>query len=182
LVLNRREQLALLMLTVALVVGSAAAVVDYYRPRTLADLHVVAGAAVPQSAPEAAAGAALAPLAAATDPPAGTHQGKAPAVARSAGRSGRSVAASAQEGAQPLDLNLANGDQLQRLPGIGPALAARVLAYRQEHGPFLRLEDLQQVRGIGPRTVARLAGLVMIGRSGSDSTTAVAAGSSPATP
>jgi len=49
-----------------------------------------------------------------------------------------------------IDLNHADETTLVRLPGIGPALARRIVAYRNLHGPFSRLEALQRVKGIGP--------------------------------
>jgi competence protein ComEA len=56
-----------------------------------------------------------------------------------------------------MNLNQASARLLTRLPGIGPKKAAAVVAYRDEHGPFPTVEALQQVRGIGPKTVAKLA-------------------------
>lgn len=53
-----------------------------------------------------------------------------------------------------VDINTASRAQLELLPDIGPALAARVIADRLDHGPFTSLDDLQRVPGIGPRTVA----------------------------
>jgi competence protein ComEA len=46
------------------------------------------------------------------------------------------------------------------LPRVGPVLAARIVAYRREHGSFRAAADLQGVPGIGPRTAARLAPLL----------------------
>lgn len=63
---------------------------------------------------------------------------------------------------QRLDPNTAGSADLQLLPGIGPALAGRIVAHRQAHGPFQRLSDLAAVRGIGPRTLQRLEGLVEV--------------------
>lgn len=57
----------------------------------------------------------------------------------------------------PTNLNTASEAELQRLPRIGPALAARIVAYRQEHGPFRRPEDVTNVRGIGEKTLEKLA-------------------------
>lgn len=62
-----------------------------------------------------------------------------------------------------LDLNRADSLDLIALPGIGPALAGRILAARGAGGRFRALEDLQCVRGIGPQTIARLSGLVTTG-------------------
>lgn len=49
----------------------------------------------------------------------------------------------------PLDLNRATAVQLETVPGIGPALAARIVEYRKQHGPFKSYEELDQVSGIG---------------------------------
>ena len=57
----------------------------------------------------------------------------------------------------PIDLDLADSATLEALPGVGPALAARIVTDRTTHGPFGSLDALQQVRGIGPRLAARLA-------------------------
>ncbi len=57
---------------------------------------------------------------------------------------------------EPIDINRAGLDELETLPGIGPALAARIIAYRNEHGPFQSVEALKNVSGIGPQTVADL--------------------------
>lgn len=53
-------------------------------------------------------------------------------------------------------LNSASAPELERLPGIGPTLAQRIIEYREQYGPFQLLEDLLQVEGIGP---AKLEGL-----------------------
>ena len=47
-----------------------------------------------------------------------------------------------------ININTARGDQLQMLPGIGTALASRILNYRRDNGPFKSLEDLEDVDGI----------------------------------
>ncbi len=57
----------------------------------------------------------------------------------------------------PVELNTATARDLERLPGLGPELARRIVAFREERGPFRRLEDLAQVKGIGPQKLARLA-------------------------
>ena len=62
----------------------------------------------------------------------------------------------------PVDVNSADARTLQRLPGIGPALADRIVTFRKRNGPFVFLEDLLMVRGIGQRTLERLAPLVTV--------------------
>lgn len=56
----------------------------------------------------------------------------------------------------PLDLNSASARELEALEGIGAVLAQRIIAYRQENGPYQRVEDLLAVSGIGPALLERL--------------------------
>jgi competence protein ComEA len=55
-----------------------------------------------------------------------------------------------------LDLNTADAEALQALPGIGPALAGRIVADREAQGPFRTAEDLLRVPGIGPKRWERI--------------------------
>jgi competence protein ComEA len=59
--------------------------------------------------------------------------------------------------APPLNLNTATAVELDALPGIGPAKAAAILQYREEHGPFADTKELALVPGFGPSLVSRLA-------------------------
>jgi competence ComEA-like helix-hairpin-helix protein len=60
----------------------------------------------------------------------------------------------------PIDVNRADAAALETLPGVGPVLAARIIAYRDSVGRFTSAEDLLAVRGIGEATLARLRGRV----------------------
>jgi competence ComEA-like helix-hairpin-helix protein len=62
----------------------------------------------------------------------------------------------------PLDLNRATADELGRLPGIGPGLAARIVETR-DRAPFASVDDLRRVRGVGAAKLERLRPLVSVG-------------------
>lgn len=56
-----------------------------------------------------------------------------------------------------INLNTASAEQLEQLSGIGQALAKRIVEYRDQHGPFRSIEDLQEVRGIGAQLFSEIA-------------------------
>lgn len=62
-----------------------------------------------------------------------------------------------------MDLNRATATELEELPGVGPVLAGRIVAYRDEHGPFTSVGELREVSGIGERIFQSLAELVAVG-------------------
>ncbi len=64
-----------------------------------------------------------------------------------------------------VDINTADAQQLQTLKGIGPALAERIISYREEHGPFASVEELLLVSGIGESTLAGFSDRVTAGAS-----------------
>jgi competence protein ComEA len=61
-----------------------------------------------------------------------------------------------------VNINAASAAELEALPGIGPAFAQRIVDYRAEHGPFAGIEDIMEVKGIGPATFAGLEGLIVV--------------------
>lgn len=62
----------------------------------------------------------------------------------------------------PVDVNRASAAELQALPGIGPAIAGRIVEHREEVGRFRRVADLIRVRGIGPVKLERIRGSVLV--------------------
>ena len=65
--------------------------------------------------------------------------------------------------AAPLvNLNTATAADLEKLPGIGPATAARIIEYRQKNGPFKKTEELMNIQGIGEKSFLKLKTLVTV--------------------
>lgn len=86
-------------------------------------------------------------------------------------RGGRTTGAGPRHGvarirepdAAPVDLNRASAPELARIPGVGPALARRIVAAREADGPFAAVDDLRRVRGVSPGRLERLRPLVTLG-------------------
>jgi comEA protein len=55
-----------------------------------------------------------------------------------------------------IDINAATAEQLQRVPGIGETLARRIIEFREEHGPFEKVDDLLNVQGIGTTSLDKM--------------------------
>jgi competence protein ComEA len=66
---------------------------------------------------------------------------------------------------RPVDLNAASAEDLAAVPGIGPALAAEVVADREARGAFPSVEALRRVRGIGPARLARASAWLVVRRA-----------------
>jgi competence protein ComEA len=75
---------------------------------------------------------------------------------------GDTAAATDTTPAGPVNVNSATADQLDVLPGVGPTTAAAIIAHREQHGPFQTVDQLGDVRGIGPAKLDALRGLVTV--------------------
>ncbi|MBI94038.1 MAG: hypothetical protein CME05_12670 [Gemmatimonadaceae bacterium] len=130
LVLTKQGQVALLFLTSTLFLGCLVLVVESWAQDGLEDFYVIRKAVDPTHVEVAAA-----------VPPAQSD----PEV----GGGGASVSAT-------IGINSAELVQCETLPGIGPHTAAAIVTYRPQHGRFVHIDELTQVRGIGVRTLERL--------------------------
>lgn len=90
----------------------------------------------------------------------GGHAGSAGTATTGADPTAGDGSEAADGSTAPVDLNSATEAQLEALPGIGPVLAGRILAYGQAHNGFTSVEQLRNVTGIGPSHYAEIAALV----------------------
>jgi len=65
--------------------------------------------------------------------------------------------------AQSVNVNTATATQFEALPGIGPSMAQRIVAYRDKNGPFKKLEDLMNIQGIGEKSFLKLRPFLTMG-------------------
>lgn len=84
------------------------------------------------------------------------HVGEAPAPAAATGSTGGGVSGG------KVNLNTATDEQLQTLPRVGPAMAAKIIAWRTQNGRFTSVDDLMNVDGVGQKTFDGLKGLVTV--------------------
>jgi len=61
-----------------------------------------------------------------------------------------------------IDINSAKAKNLEKLPGIGPKTAQAIVAYRNVHGPFTKLEQLKKVKRIGPKTLKKIEPYIIL--------------------
>ncbi len=75
-----------------------------------------------------------------------------------------SAAATTAQPEEPININTATAEELTELPRIGKVTAARIVAWREENGPFAEIEELLNVQGIGERTFERVRPHVTVGK------------------
>jgi competence protein ComEA len=68
----------------------------------------------------------------------------------------------AEPDTQSISINSGDLTELEKLPGVGPSLAQKIIDYRTEHGPFQSTDDLRNVRGIGEKRLAKIAPYVRL--------------------
>lgn len=97
-----------------------------------------------------------------TSPPKSTFIPQAKTITPKVTTEQRPKSTSKEPPKSPIDLNRATSEQLQQLPGVGPATASRILQYRKENQGFATVDDLDNVRGIGTKTMEKLRPFVIV--------------------
>jgi comEA protein len=64
----------------------------------------------------------------------------------------------------PVNLNTATSEELQQVPGIGPATAEEILQMRKSYGPFKSVDDLLAIRGLGPKRLEKMRKYLTVGK------------------
>lgn len=112
-------------------------------------------------APAVAATMTQIPPSTATGAPLEAQQTPAPEV--SAATNAPDVLTPSQQPASfPININLASAEQLMALPGVGPVIAARIVAEREQNGAFMHIADIVRVSGIGTATFEKLKDLIAV--------------------
>src|SRR5262249_2129952 len=66
---------------------------------------------------------------------------------------------------KPVNINTANSEQLQQVPGIGPATAQKILQRRKSYGPFKSVDDLLAIRGLGEKRLNKMRKYLTVGKA-----------------
>src|SRR5262249_4968036 len=85
----------------------------------------------------------------------------APVAARQTKAAAKPAKAAASS--QIVNVNTASAAEFEALPGVGPKLAARIIEYRQKNGPFKKIEELMNVRGLGEKNFLKLKPQLTLG-------------------
>lgn len=78
-----------------------------------------------------------------------------------------SLAAKKKPPPAPININTANSEELQLVPGIGPVTAEKILQMRKSYGPFKSVDDLRAIKGIGPKRLEKMRKYLTVGKAAS---------------
>ncbi|MGC1418409.1 MAG: helix-hairpin-helix domain-containing protein [Candidatus Acidiferrum sp.] len=82
----------------------------------------------------------------------------------------------------PININTANSEELQLVPGIGPVTAEKILQMRKSYGLFKSVDDLRAIRGIGPKRLEKMRKYLTVGKSSPSKITSPHSGSTSEQP
>jgi competence protein ComEA len=85
-------------------------------------------------------------------------------AAQAAQKTAATARTEAKPAAAPINLNTATAAELEKLPGIGQKVAARIVEYREKNGPFKKVEELMNVQGIGEKSFLQFRSQLTVGK------------------
>ncbi len=80
---------------------------------------------------------------------------------------------------KPVNINTANSEELQQVPGIGPATAQKILQMRKSYGAFKSVDDLLAIRGLGQKRLDKMRKYLTVGKAAAPKTAQPAANPAP---
>ena len=83
-------------------------------------------------------------------------------IVAAAGYGKKSFTAEVKEQGTLININTADASEFEKLPGIGPSYAQRIVEFRKENGPFKTKQDLIRVRGIGKKRIEKIKSYISI--------------------
>jgi comEA protein len=83
---------------------------------------------------------------------------------------------------KPVNINLATVDELQQVPGIGSATAAKIIQMRKSYGAFKSVDDLRAIRGIGPKRLEKMRPYLTVGKTSPPKNSGSSPAAQPANP
>jgi len=92
---------------------------------------------------------------------------------------GTCVFAKKKPPAKPVNINTATSEELQQVPGIGPATAEKILQMRKSYGAFKSVDDLLAIRGLGPKRLEKMRKYLTVGKLAAPKPTTPSAKSAP---
>ena len=81
---------------------------------------------------------------------------------------------------KPVNINTASSEELQQVPGIGPATADKILQMRKSYGAFKSVDDLLAIRGLGPKRLEKMRKYLTVGKPAAAKSGALPAKTAPA--
>jgi len=88
--------------------------------------------------------------------------GSSPTIVSASEAKATESSSTQQSATTKININNATATELEKLPGIGPKMAVQILDFREANGPFKSVEDLKQIKGVGPKKFEQIKSVVTV--------------------